>query len=306
MLKAGNAAIGLWMRAGAYAAQHLTEGAVPGVVAQLYGTAPQTRKLVASGLWHEHGHACPRCPQPPPSDFQMHDFLAYNPTRASVEDGRQKAAERQQRARVKAAGKRRDQEGNPSDSSSNRGRIDDDPASENLESSTNRIDFPDVSAGQGWSSQRDGVNPSRSPRPGPAPLPPTEVELASYAGAGTTSAVPANARPLRDALTAAGIVVEWNLPAADWFRLEAIIKRTAVAALVDHARGQWQHARSRPRSVRYFLPGWSALPPVPAGAPTTPGADVIPLAAGPRRGRVAAAADMFAAALATTPKEPAQ
>ena len=40
-LKAGNAAVGLWVKAGAYAAQHLTEGVVPGVVAQLYGTAPQ-------------------------------------------------------------------------------------------------------------------------------------------------------------------------------------------------------------------------------------------------------------------------
>lgn len=38
-LKAGNAAVGLWVKAGAYAAQHLTEGVVPGVVAQLYGTA---------------------------------------------------------------------------------------------------------------------------------------------------------------------------------------------------------------------------------------------------------------------------
>ncbi|MDJ1136243.1 hypothetical protein NMN56_030720, partial [Streptomyces iconiensis] len=141
--------------------------------------------------------------------------------------------------------------------------------------------------------------------PDPTPLLPTGVEEASYAGADATPAVPANVRPLRDALTAAGIVVEWNLAAADWFRLEAIVKRTAVAALVDHARGQWQHARSRPRSVRYFLPGWTALPPVPEGAPTAPGANVIPLA-GPRRGRVAAAADMFAAALATTPEESAQ
>lgn len=41
VLKAGNAALGLWVKGGAYAAQHLTEGTVPGVVAQLYGTAPR-------------------------------------------------------------------------------------------------------------------------------------------------------------------------------------------------------------------------------------------------------------------------
>lgn len=306
LLKAGNAALGLWVRCGAYAAQHLTEGTVPGVVAHLYGTAPQARKLVAAGLWHPHGHDCTRCPQPPAGDYQIHDFLTYNPTREKTEAKRAAAAERQQRAREKAAGKRRDQDGNPSDSSANRERNDGESSAENLESSPNRIKFPDLFAGQSGSSQRDGSDPSRSPRPDPTPLLPTGVEQASYAGADTTPAVPANVRPLRDALTAAGIVVEWNLAAADWFRLEAIVKRTAVAALVDHARGQWQHARSRPRSVRYFLPGWSALPPVPEGAPTAPGADVIPLAAGPRRGRVAAAADMFAAALATTPGEPAQ
>lgn len=39
---------------------------------------------------------------------------------------------------------------------------------------------------------------------------------------------------------------------------------------------------------------------------TQTGADVIPLAAGARRGRVAQAADLFAAALANTPQEHAR
>lgn len=302
-LKAGNAAVGLWVRAGAYAAQHLTEGVIPGVVAQLYGTAPQARKLVSAGLWHAHGHACPapKCKQPAPGDYYMHDFLIYNPTRAKVEDERARSAERQQRAREKAA-EQRNQERNPLDSSANRPRIDDDPTPENRESFANQIEFPDEIPGQGASSQRDGMDPSRSPRPDPTrpAVPPTEVQLASY---GSTPAVPPNVVPLRDELTAAGIVVEWSLETAEWFRLEAIVARTAVPALVDHAREQWRRARSRPRSVRYFLPGWTALPPVPAGAPTAPGADVIPLDAA-RPGRVARAADMFAAAL--NPQENAQ
>ncbi|MEV8318010.1 mucin-2 [Streptomyces sp. NPDC059900] len=306
-LKAGNAAVGLWVRAGAYAAQHLTEGVIPGVVAQLYGTAPQARKLVAAGLWHAHGHTCPapKCKQPPAGDYYMHDFLTYNPTRARVEDDRAAAAERQKRARDKAAEhrkhsqewdeKQRNQERNPLDPSANRPRIDDDPTPENREPSANQIEFPEDIAGQDYGSHRDGEEQSRSPRPDPArpAVPPTEVQLASY---DSTPAVPANVVPLRDALTAAGIVVEWSLETAEWFRLEAIVKRTAVAALVEHARGQFGRARSRPRSVRYFLPGWTALPPVPDGAPTSPGADVIPLDAA-RPGRVARAADMFAAAL---------
>ncbi|MEV4036397.1 mucin-2 [Streptomyces umbrinus] len=302
LLRAGNAALGLWMRAGAYAAQHLTEGVIPGVVAQLYGTAPQARKLVASGLWHPHGHDCTRCRQPAAGDYVMHDFLIYNPTRARVEDERAASAERQKRARERAA-EQRNQERNPFDSSANRPRIDDDPSTENREPSANQIEFPDDIAGQGGASQRDGMDPSRSPRPDPTrpAVPPTEVQQASY---GSTPAVPPNIVPLRDAMTDAGIVVEWSLDTAEWFRLEAIVKRTAPAALVDHAREQWRRARSRPRSVRYFLPGWTALPPVPAGAPTAPGADVIPLDAA-RPGRVARAADLFAAAL-DDPQEYAQ
>ncbi|PJN40489.1 mucin-2 [Streptomyces sp. CB02959] len=302
LLKAGNASLGLWVRAGAYAAQHLTEGVIPGVVAQLYGTAPQARKLVASGLWHAAGHDCTRCKQPPAGDYVMHDFLTYNPTRARVEDDRAKAADRQQRAREKAAAQR-NQERNPIDSSANRPRNDDESSAENHESSANQIEFPEDIAGQGAPSQRDGMDPSRSPRPDPSrpSVPPTEVQQASYS---STPAVPPNLTPLRDALTAAGVVVEWSLAEAEWFRLEAIVKRTAVPALVDHAREQWRHARSRPRSVRYFLPGWTALPPVAAGAPTSPGADVIPLDAA-RPGRVARAVDLFAAAL-NSPKETAR
>ncbi|MFC8925250.1 mucin-2 [Streptomyces albidoflavus] len=301
LLKAGNAALGLWLRAGAYAAQHLTEGVIPGVVAQLYGTAPQARKLVASGLWHAHGHGCGRCPQPAAGDYVIHDFLIYNPTRARVEQERSAAAERQKRARERAA-EQRNQERNPSDPPMNRPRIDDDPRPENHEPSAKQIEFPEDIAGQNGASHRDGEEPSRSPRPDPSrpAVPPTEVQQASY---GSTPAVPENLRPLRDALTAAGVVVEWSLAEADWFRLEAIVKRTAVPALVEHAREQWRRARSRPRSVRYFLPGWTALPPVPAGGPTTPGADVIPLDTA-RPGRVARAADMFAAAL--NPQENAQ
>ncbi|QCX77646.1 hypothetical protein C9F11_20055 [Streptomyces sp. YIM 121038] len=305
LLKAGNAALGLWVRAGAYAAQHLTEGVIPGVVAQLYGTAPQARKLVASGLWHPADHDCTRCKQPASGDYVMHDFLIYNPSRARVEDDRAAAAERQKRAREKAA-EQRNQERNPLDSSANRPRTIDVPWAENREPSANQIEFPDDIAGQGVPSQRDAVDPSRSPRPDPTrpAVPPTEVQQASY-GYGSTPAVPPNCRPLRDALTAAGIVVEWSLAEAEWFRLEAVVQRTAVPALVDHAREQWRRARSRPRSVRYFLPGWTALPPVPTGAPTSPGADVIPLDAA-RPGRVQRAADLFRTAAHDDPQESAQ
>ncbi|MBP0456226.1 mucin-2 [Streptomyces montanisoli] len=171
LIKAGNAAVGLWMRAGAYVAQHLTEGAVPGVVAQLYGTTPQARKLVTVGLWHAAGHTCPRCPQPATGDYQIHDYHQYNPRRAKVEDDRAAAAERQQRARERAAEQRAARK-NASDSSTNRGRIDDESSTENLESAPNQGAFWEGAAGQEHRSQRDGYNPSRSPRPDPTPSTP--------------------------------------------------------------------------------------------------------------------------------------
>ncbi|QWQ43087.1 mucin-2 [Streptomyces sp. YPW6] len=167
LLKAGNPAVGLWMRAGAYAAQHLTEGTVPGVVAQLYGTAPQARKLVAAGLWHAAGHACPRCPQPAEGDYVMHDFLVYNPTKSAVEKDREKAADRQRRAREKAA-ERQNQTRNRSDQPRESDSFAGERSAENLESGSESIAFPDLFAGQEGSSQRDGMDPSRSPRPDPS------------------------------------------------------------------------------------------------------------------------------------------
>ncbi|URC17962.1 hypothetical protein QEN62_gp40 [Streptomyces phage AxeJC] len=164
LIKAGNAGLGLWLRAGSYAAQHLTEGTVPGVVAQLYGTAPQARKLVAAGLWHEHGHTCPhpKCQQPAPGDYYIHDFLVYNPTRGQEEARKEAAADRQRRARERAAEERTRRE-----SSANRPRNEDDSSAEKSESSPNSGAFSEETAGQGRLSQRDGMDPSRSPRPDP-------------------------------------------------------------------------------------------------------------------------------------------
>jgi hypothetical protein len=294
LLRATNAAIGLWMRAGAYAAQHLTEGTVPGVVAQLYGTAPQARKLVAVGLWHENGHACARCPQPAPGDYYMHDFLIYNPTKAAVETEREQAAGRQKRARERAAAQR-NQTGNPSGSSSNADSFAGESSTENSESGSNRAAFQDVSAGQDGSSQRDGVDPSRSPRPDPSLTtpygssnPPTpqrgeqqppaaalfETWWARY-GRGTAQGKASIRRAIEDAL-GNGIAAAELAPALD--RLGQTSKPVTGGTL--------QFALSEIRRP-------------------TPGADVIPLdPSAPRRiGRVAAAQAMFAAAAGLDPQE---
>lgn len=290
MLKAGNAALGLWMRCGAYAAQHLTEGTIPGVVAQLYGTAPQVRKLTAAGLWHPHGHDCARCPQPASGDYVMHDFLIYNPTKAHTLAERAAAADRQQRAREKAAQQRRNQERNPSDSKVNRPRFDDESSAENRESPENPDAFPEETAGQGMPSQRDYQDPSRSPRPDPtpsstpygsttppAPRPgtpgPAEVLLADWwtnYGRGTAQSRNTIGRAIADALGNG-------------------IDRQELARALDRL-GE-KHKPVTGGTLQYALADIRR-----ADAPPAPGAAVIPL--DPARGRVARAHDMFAAALA--------
>lgn len=100
-MRATNAAVGLWMRVGSYVAQHLTDGHVPGTVAHMYGTAPQIRKLITVGLWHEQGHVCPRCPAVRPGDFFMHDYKeSGNPSRAEVLQRRAKGAEKKRKYRA--------------------------------------------------------------------------------------------------------------------------------------------------------------------------------------------------------------
>ncbi|MEU5130009.1 hypothetical protein [Streptomyces mobaraensis] len=80
-------------------------------------------------------------------------------------------------------------------------------------------------------------------------------------------------------MSAAGMVVSWELAPGEWALLHALIERCGVAVLVDHAGGAWQAARTRPRSARYFLPGWRSLPSMPPRAPDT-GRNVVPLRAG--------------------------
>lgn len=71
-----------------------------------------------------------------------------------------------------------------------------------------------------------------------------------------------------DTLTAAGILVRWNLSTSEWFTVEALIKRTGIAALAAYAQKQ---ASTREISyAKYFLPGWRELPPMPEAGTTRP------------------------------------
>uniref|UniRef100_UPI003298ACA4 hypothetical protein n=1 Tax=Salmonella enterica TaxID=28901 RepID=UPI003298ACA4 len=88
VVAAGNAAMGLWVRAGSWCAQHLTDGFIPDHMINVLGTATQRAKLVKVGLWEEVDGGC--------------QFLGWNekgrqPTSNSVLVERAKAAARQVR-----------------------------------------------------------------------------------------------------------------------------------------------------------------------------------------------------------------
>jgi hypothetical protein len=86
--KAGTAAMGLWLLAGAWAAGNLTDGWVPLEVARRYGTKRQADRLEEAGLWV----AGVRAGEP---GWNFHDWTEHQPTREMVQKRRQNATERQ-------------------------------------------------------------------------------------------------------------------------------------------------------------------------------------------------------------------
>ena len=96
---AGNAAIGLWTRAGAWSQSTLTEGYIPTGIARSLGTAGEARKLTNVGLWI-----------PKDDGYEFHQWEQRQQTRAQIEATREAARERQRRAREKAR-QMRDREG---------------------------------------------------------------------------------------------------------------------------------------------------------------------------------------------------
>lgn len=90
-IAAGNAALGLWVRAGTWCSQQLTDGYLPTEMARQMGTRAQATKLVEVGLWKEA-----------PGGYQFHDWTDWNPTRLQIEADRY-----DRRARAKNAAQKR-------------------------------------------------------------------------------------------------------------------------------------------------------------------------------------------------------
>ncbi len=80
-----NDAISLWVRAGSYAAQHLTDGFIPDatVTRQLWASLEHVGELVACGLWVQES-----------GGYRFHDWFEYQPTAESTHAKRAAARER--------------------------------------------------------------------------------------------------------------------------------------------------------------------------------------------------------------------
>lgn len=89
VLRAGNAAMGLWVRAGSWCGQHLTDGFVAAEALTMIGSLEQAETLVEVGLWDEVE-----------GGYQFHQWEERQPSKASTEQRRE--AERQRKAEWRA------------------------------------------------------------------------------------------------------------------------------------------------------------------------------------------------------------
>lgn len=92
VIQAGNAAAGLWVRCGSYAAQHMTDGFIAASIVRQLGSPGLARRLVDAGLWVAVDEPC---------GYLMHDWADYQPTRVTALTRRESNAERQRTWRMK-------------------------------------------------------------------------------------------------------------------------------------------------------------------------------------------------------------
>jgi len=102
---AGNPAMGLWVRAGSWCAQQLTDGFIPDHMLAALGTKQQAERLVTTRLWdREQG------------GYRFHGWVERQPSKGDVEAERAAARERMREYRAKKKGTT--QTGNPQASAS--------------------------------------------------------------------------------------------------------------------------------------------------------------------------------------------
>lgn len=90
VIAATNAGMGLWLRAGAWSAQQLTDGEISTEIAALLGSATEAKRLVKAGLW-----------MPKDDGYAFHEWELYQPSRVQVMADREAAQRRMREHRRK-------------------------------------------------------------------------------------------------------------------------------------------------------------------------------------------------------------
>ncbi|MBN9739536.1 hypothetical protein DMP23_00180 [Amycolatopsis sp. A1MSW2902] len=246
-IRAGNAALGLWVRAGAWSAKHLTDGFVPDEIAFMHGTPTQAAKLVRVGLWRvaEGG-------------FQFHDWSddRRNPTRAEVTRRRAENAARQARWRSgrRAGSARADSEQHGNESGE---------ASESIASKENS-QKPQVDGGsRRVTNAPDDVTSNTAPSP-PLHSPPKEEK--TFADSGESAPAepkrPTYPEAFERAWTAYGRKGGKRTAFAEWQRA---VKRAPVERITEaippyvHATPELRYRKDFERWLKGD--GWESQPP---------------------------------------------
>ncbi|MEU5496119.1 hypothetical protein [Streptomyces griseofuscus] len=111
IIEAGGEAGWLYICGLAYASRQLTDGVIPvRLVPRLTdGSKPEASAsaLVRVGLWHEGTHDCPRCPQPGPDTYVIHDYTEHQRSASEVADLRAKRSAAGQRGGKRSGESRR-------------------------------------------------------------------------------------------------------------------------------------------------------------------------------------------------------
>jgi len=87
-IAAGNAAVGLWVRAGSWSMQILTDGEIPRDIARALGSPAEARRLVEAGLWI-----------PKDGGYEFHEWSQRQRSRVRVAADREATRRRQEKFR---------------------------------------------------------------------------------------------------------------------------------------------------------------------------------------------------------------
>lgn len=213
----------------------LSDGAIaPRAVVRMAGVPLKVADwLTAAGLWHEPGHDCRRCPQPPDGRVQIHDYLRHQRSRAAAEAAR-RAGSKAARARWE---REEDDEPDPPDDA-------DRNADRNADRMRNRCGF-DAEA----EAEAEVPNPS----------------LLTFVGRLARSDARVNDRPPAEVIASwqriAGPAVDLEHEAASYLAKKGMRPATdEAAAWVGWLRQAQRHAARRagtqPIGCRTCLSGW--------------------------------------------------